>query len=29
MPVIHNPDENFVKNLRRRIRRNNGYCPCK
>ena len=29
MPVIRNPDENFVKNLRRRIRRNNGYCPCK
>ena len=29
MPVIRNPDENFVRNLRRRIRRNNSYCPCK
>ena len=27
--VIKNPDEVFVRNLRKRIRNNNGYCPCK
>ncbi len=29
MQVIRNPDDIFVKNLRKRIRRNNGFCPCK
>lgn len=27
--VIKNPDELFVRNLKKRIRQNNGYCPCK
>lgn len=27
---IHlNPDKEFVSVLRKRIRQNNGYCPCK
>lgn len=24
-----NPDQAFVRNMRRRIKRQNGYCPCK
>ena len=24
-----NPDTLFVQNLRKRIKQNNGYCPCK
>lgn len=24
-----NPDGAFVRNLKKRIKRNNGYCPCK
>lgn len=24
-----NPDAEFVANLRRRIKQNGGYCPCK
>lgn len=24
-----NPDTEFVKGLRKRIKQNNGYCPCK
>lgn len=24
-----NPDSEFVRNLRKRIKKNNGYCPCK
>ena len=24
-----NPDGAFVQNLKKRIRQNNGYCPCK
>ena len=27
--VVKNPDELFVRNLKKRIRQNNGYCPCK
>ena len=27
--VVVNPDEIFVRNLKKRIRRNNGFCPCK
>ena len=27
--VIKNPDEVFVRNLKKRIKNNNGYCPCK
>ena len=27
--VIKNPDEIFYKNLKRRIKQNNGYCPNK
>ncbi len=29
MSVVKNPDPIFVKNLRKRIKQNNGYCPCK
>ena len=28
MKVIKNPDSEFVKNLKKRIKANNGYCPC-
>lgn len=27
--VIKNPDTEFVKGLKKRIKSNNGYCPCK
>ena len=27
MQVIKNPDKDFVKELKRRIKANNGYCP--
>lgn len=27
--TVVNPDEIFVRNLKKRIRRNNGFCPCK
>ncbi len=29
MKTIRNPDDVFVKNLKKRIKQNNGYCPCK
>lgn len=29
MKAIQNPDDLFVRNLKKRIRQNNGYCPCK
>lgn len=28
MKVILNPDGNYVKEIRERIRSNDGYCPC-
>ena len=27
--LIKNPDQEFVKNLKRRIKDNGGYCPCR
>lgn len=27
--VIKNPDEEFVRNLKKRIKDNNKYCPCR
>lgn len=27
--TIKNPDTEFVKNLRKRIKDNSGYCPCR
>lgn len=27
--VIKNPDDEFVRNLKKRIRDNSGFCPCK
>lgn len=27
--IIKNPDSEFVKNLKKRIKSNNGYCPCR
>lgn len=29
MKMQLNPDGLFVRNLKKRIRQNNGYCPCK
>lgn len=29
MKAMQNPDDLFVRNLKKRIRQNNGYCPCK
>lgn len=29
MTIIKNPDDSFVRNLKKRIKSNNGYCPCK
>lgn len=29
MRIIKNPDTEFVKNLKKRIKDNGGYCPCK
>lgn len=29
MKVEINPDENFVKEFRARIKDNGGYCPCR
>ena len=29
MTIIKNPDDGFVRNLKKRIKSNNGYCPCK
>ena len=26
--MIPNPDKEFIKNLRKRIKANSGYCPC-
>lgn len=28
MEIIINPDKDFVNNLRKKIKDNNGYCPC-
>jgi len=27
--MIPNPDKEFVKRLRKRIKNNSGYCPCR
>lgn len=29
MKIILNPDDIFVRNLKKRIKANNSYCPCK
>ena len=26
--IIQNPDEEFVRNLKKRIKQNNKFCPC-
>ena len=26
--TIKNPDTDFVKNIKKRIKANNGFCPC-
>lgn len=28
MKTVVNPDTEFVKNLKKRIKANNGFCPC-
>ena len=29
MKIILNPDDDFVRNLKKRIKTNNNFCPCK
>lgn len=29
MHSIPNPDKQYVKDLKKRIKANNGYCPCR
>lgn len=29
MKIRKNPDENFVKEMRKALKNNNGYCPCR
>lgn len=29
MTTIPNPDKEFVKDLKKRIKKNNGFCPCR
>lgn len=29
MNVIKNPDTEFVADMKKRIKANNGYCPCR
>jgi len=29
MKIILNPDDTFVRNLKKRIKANNNFCPCK
>lgn len=29
MKIILNPDESFVRSLKKRIKANNNFCPCK
>lgn len=28
MPIIHNPDKEFVKEIKSKLKDNGGYCPC-
>ncbi len=28
MSIVLNPDEEYVKEVKRRLKDNNGYCPC-
>ena len=28
MIIKENPDKDFVKEIRKKIKENNGYCPC-
>ncbi|MBP5462736.1 MAG: hypothetical protein J6Y20_11540 [Lachnospiraceae bacterium] len=28
MRVVHNPDEEYVAEIKRKLKSNNGYCPC-
>lgn len=29
MRVFQNPDADYVKEIKKRLKENNGYCPCK
>ena len=29
MKIIENPDREFVEDMKRSIKKNNGYCPCR
>lgn len=28
MKIIENPDKHVVKEIRKKLKENNGYCPC-
>ena len=28
MKIVLNPDEEFVKQIKKKIKQSNGYCPC-
>lgn len=28
MKVIQNPDKEYAKDIKKRLKENNGYCPC-
>ena len=29
MKIIENPDKEYAKEVRDKLRKNNGYCPCR
>ena len=29
LKVIQNPDKEFVKEVHKKLKQNNGYCPCR
>ena len=29
MKIVENPDKKIVKEIRKKLRENGGYCPCK
>lgn len=29
MKIVENPDKEYVTKIRRKLKENNGYCPCR
>lgn len=29
MKIVENPDKEYVTEIRRKLKENNGYCPCR